>query len=56
MKSCIKKTIRKEMETTINIINTKYQRIKDYLLEMSKDTNIKEEFIERFAYNYANRG
>ena len=23
---------------------------------MSKDMNIKEEFIDRFAYNYANRG
>ena len=23
---------------------------------MSKDLDIKEEFIDRFAYNYANRG
>ena len=36
-------------------VNPKYQRIKDYLMDMSKDNNISEEFIDRFVYNYMNR-
>ena len=36
-------------------VNPKYQRIKDYLMDMSKDNNISEEFIDRFVYNYMNK-
>ena len=52
----IEKTIINIMETAVNTNNVKYQRVKDYLLEMSKNTEIKEDFIDRFAYNYAYRG
>ena len=41
MSNDIKKTIINIMESTVNTINQKFQRIKDYLLELSKDTNIK---------------
>ena len=41
MSNDIKKTIINIMESTVNTINQKFQRIKDYILEMSKDTNIK---------------
>ena len=37
-------------------VNPKYQRIKDYLMNMSEDNNISEEFIDRFVYNYMNKG
>ena len=36
-------------------VNPKYQRIKEYLMDMSKDNNISEEFIDRFVYNYMNK-
>ena len=36
-------------------VNPKYQRIKNYLMIMSKDNDISEEFIDRFVYNYVNK-
>jgi predicted solute-binding protein len=36
-------------------VNPKYQRIKDYLMNMSKNNNISEEFVDRFVYNYINK-
>jgi hypothetical protein len=36
-------------------VNPKYQRIKEYLMNTSKDSNMSEEFVDRFVYNYMNK-